>query len=196
MLTHRTVQSKLALYMRSKGWRREKTSRHFVLNGISDEVFTSEDGQELHAEVKPEFIETNELWKGIGQTVRILAEPSWRAVLVCPEKYGDLLLKIFRELQTDRIGLLVYDSNGNFTPLLDVWGNRNSAWLDKESTDIEKDTQLKVPEIDPGAILIGKTVLECLNCRHFWIARQQFSTARRTCPKCGTIRIRISNQNA
>ena len=136
MLTHKTVQYKLAEYMEANGWKREHSNHNLVIGGISDEVFVSEDNQELHAEVKPENIGVNVIWLGIGQTVRVLAEPNreLKTILVCFIKHAEVAKKVLLAINSKMIGLLAYDQNGEFIPVINVWGTRDNSWITEKGT--------------------------------------------------------------
>jgi len=133
--------------MKTKGWKQNTLGSHAILGGISDEIFTNEDEQELHAEVKPSNANISEVWKGVGQTLRILGNPNLRTILVCSEIYSVEIEKLFRLINTDRVGLLVYDSNGIFVPILDIWKTMDAKWL-INTEDEEKIKRLEVHKLN------------------------------------------------
>jgi len=185
ILTHRTVQKSFVHYMVNKGWKRIPNGKRTMVNGISDEVFISEDEEILHVEVKPGNTDLNELWRGVGQTVRILSEPKLKTILVCPEKFGKIALNVLRNLNTGRIGLAVYDSGCNFTPLLNVWGERDIKWLMKKSK-VPKELRVTVSKYN-----IGNLMLRCLKCQYKWIVQKESNAPN--CPKCSSPHVVISS---
>jgi len=184
-ITHRTVQRNFVRYMASNGWKRASLGNRKKIYGISDEIFTSEDGEILHVEVKPSNIILGELWRGVGQTVRILAKPNLKTVLVCPEKFGEIALSVMQNLNTGRIGLAIYDSECNFIPKLNIWGERNTEWL------IEKGKVPKELRVTISKYNIGNTLLRCLKCRYRWIAKTECKAP--SCPKCCSPHVVLSS---
>ncbi len=126
-LTHTVIQECLVQYMEENGWYERPKAIKKVCGGISDNVFVNEVGEILHAEVKPETVEQMEIWTGIGQTLRILGVPKLKTILVCPSTYASLINSIFKTINSDRLGLLVYDSECNFIPVIDIWGDSKSS---------------------------------------------------------------------
>ncbi len=196
MLTHRTIQYKLAEYMESNGWKREHSNHALALGGISDEVFVSEDKQELHAEVKPEKIGISEIWNGVGETIRILAEPNrkLKSILVCPARHAELAKKVLLVVNSDMIGLLVYNQDCEFIPVINIWGTRDNSWITEDESSKSKmhRDELGISFVNEENITYGKTKLECLKCKYEWTAqRRRIPGIRRCCSNCGTDRIQI-----
>jgi hypothetical protein len=187
-LDHNQVRNKLILYMRDKGWK--FTYSHLLeFGGIPDGTFVSENGKLLLTEVKPWYTESREFWTGIGQSISMLLESKEvLSLFVYPERYNKWAKAANLLIPKANLGLLSYNEEGQFTPVIDILGNSSKDWiLQKEQANIPQIKREYLPDSSVNPPFV------CTDCGFVW--KVWYAPKGKTihCPCCNKTNIMLKD---
>jgi hypothetical protein len=134
MTEHTIIEYMLVPYLKERGWSLCKATNLYS-GGIPDAVYINKNNQKLYIEIKPK----NEIiWSGIGQTIRVLAEPDKTifTALVCHKSISHVVEEIFTSIESKRLGIIEYDDAHNFNTILSYW-DLTKKMIDRTNEIIE-----------------------------------------------------------
>lgn len=117
-ISHSAIKGNLKyLFEQENGWKNSSKSKK--INGISvpDMRYTMSNGDTIQIEIKPKNAKLDEIYKAIGQLLVYSLEDK-HAMIVCHNKWEELLTQVYDVMNVERLHLLCYDNNGNFKEIL------------------------------------------------------------------------------
>lgn len=189
-LDHDQVRNNFILYMKNRGWK-FTYSHSLKFGGMPDGTFVSKDGKLLIAEIKPLYTDSREFWTGIGQSISAILEgKEVLSLFVYPERYNEWAKAAVNLLITKtNLGLLSYDRNGKFTPVIDILGNDNKDWISKKeqaNVILLQREHLADSSINPPFI--------CIDCGFRWKVWYSPKGITIHCPCCNKTNIIQKNR--